>query len=146
MNVIWAHPSQGEVYTALVRFITGTIWRDAREMIGGTIMAVADGKSIIGACLFYNWDRASGVIEITAASASPKWVTRQVLREMLRYPFEQLGCQAVIARVDPDNARMCRIASAFGATRYDIPRLRGRDKAEAIFVLGDDEWRAGRFY
>ena len=49
-------------------------------------------------------------------------------------------------RVDPANKRMSRIAEAFGFKRYDIPRLRGRHKAEAIFTLGDDEWRAGKFF
>ncbi len=146
MNVIWAHPSQGEVYTALVRFITGLIWGDERAMTDGTIMAVADSGNIVAACLFHNWDVESGVIEMTSASTSARWLSRAILREMFSYPFEQLGCQAVIARVDPENTRMCRIASAFGGQRHDIPRLRGRDKAEALFILGDDEWRAGRFH
>ena len=146
MNVIWAHPSQGEVYTALVRFMTGLIWGDERVMTGGTIMAVADDGNIVAACLFHNWDVEAGVIEMTSASTSARWLSRAILREMFSYPFEQLGCQAVIARVDPENTRMCRIASAFGGQRHDIPRLRGRDKAEALFILGDDEWRAGRFH
>lgn len=115
-------------------------------MTGGTIMAVADGRNIVAACLFHNWDVEAGVIEMTSASTSARWLSRAILREMFSYPFEQLGCQAVIARVDPENTRMCRIASAFGGQRYDIPRLRGRDKAEALFILGDDEWRAGRFH
>ncbi len=109
-------------------------------------MAVANGSEIIGACLFHNWDADAGVVELTSASLSPKWLTRPVLREMFAYPFEQLGCQAVVLRVDPDNTRMCRIASAFGFKRYDIPRLRGRNKAEALFILGDDDWRGGRFF
>ena len=62
------------------------------------------------------------------------------------YAFNGLRCQLVVMRVAPENERMCRIATAFGFKRYDIPRLRGRDKAEAIFTLGDDEWRGGRFY
>lgn len=109
-------------------------------------MAVADGPAIIGACLFHNWDADAGVIELTSASLSPKWLSRPVLRAIFGYAFDELKCQAVVLRVDPDNVRMCRIASAFGFQRHDIPRLRGRDKAEALFILGDDEWRGGRFF
>lgn len=115
-------------------------------MTKGTVMAVADGPEIIGACLFHNWDVDAGVIELTSASLSAKWLTRPVLREMFGYAFDELKCQAVVLRVDPDNTRMCRIASAFGFKRHDIPRLRGRNKAEALFILGDDDWRGGRFF
>lgn len=146
MNTVWAHPSQGELYAALVGFITTRIWGAPRPMTDGTVMAVAESSEIIGACLFHNWDGDAGVIELTSASLSPKWLTRPVLREMFAYPFDQLGCQAVVLRVDPDNTRMCRIASAFGFKRHDIPRLRGRNKAEALFILGDDDWRGGRFF
>lgn len=114
-------------------------------MTGGTVMAVADGDQIIGACLFHNWDKDNGVIELTSASVSPRWLSRAILRDMFGYAFDQLRCQAAVMRVDPENLRMCRIATAFGFKRYDIPRLRGRDKAEALFILGDDEWRAGKF-
>lgn len=143
--ILWTHPSDGANYRVLTEFIAQRIWGDARQLEQGTVMAVLDDGNLLGACLFHNWNRASGVIELTAASASARWLNRPVLREIFGYAFDQLQCQAVVMRVAPENTRMCRIASAFGFKRYDIPRLRGRDKAEAVFVLGDDDWRTGRF-
>lgn len=145
MKALWLHPSQGGAYDVLQGFIALRIWGERRSLEGGTIMAVVDGADVLGACLFHNWDTESGVIEMTAASASPRWLSRPMLREMFSYVFDQLACQLAVMRVDPANVRMCRIASAFGFKRYDIPRLRGRDKAEAIFVLGDDDWRNSLF-
>lgn len=133
------------MYAPLVRFITERIWGREQPMTEGTVMAVTDEGQIIGACLFHNWQPDEGVIELTSASASPRWLSRPVLRAMFGYAFDDLKCQAAVMRVDPDNKRMCRMAAAFGFKRYDIPRLRGRDKAEALFILGDDEWRAGKF-
>lgn len=133
------------MYQPLVGFITSRIWGREVPMTDGTVMAVAEGSQIIGACLFHNWQPDEGVIELTSASVSPRWLNRRVLRAMFGYAFDTLKCQAAVMRVDPANVRMCRIASAFGFKRYDIPRLRGRDKAEALFILGDDEWRAGKF-
>lgn len=133
------------MYQPLVGFITSRIWGREVPMTEGTVMAVAEGKQIIGACLFHNWQPDEGVIELTSASVSPRWLNRRVLRAIFGYAFDTLKCQAAVMRVDPANVRMCRIASAFGFKRYDIPRLRGRDKAEALFILGDDEWRAGKF-
>lgn len=143
--ILWAHPKDGEVYRALVRFITERIWGREVGMSPGTVMAVCDGPNVIGACLFHNYEPDAGVIELTSASVSAKWLNRTVLSEMFGYAFDQMKCQAAIMRVDPENSRMCRIASAFGFKRYDIPRLRGRNKADAIFILGDDEWRGGKF-
>jgi RimJ/RimL family protein N-acetyltransferase len=144
--IAWVHHKDGDVYHALVRFITQRVWGRDVPMSPGTILAVLDGADIIGACLFHNYDADNGVIELTSASASPKWLSRAVLAEIFGYAFDQMRCQAAIMRVDSGNTRMCRIATAFGFKRYDIPRLRGRDKAEAIFILGDDEWRGGKFH
>lgn len=134
------------MYAPLARFITERVWGGEQAMTEGTVMGVADGGKIIGACLFHNWHPDEGVIEMTSASASARWLSRPVLRAMFGYAFDTLKCQAAVMRVDPENKRMCRMAAAFGFKRYDIPRLRGRNKAEALFVLGDDEWRCGKFY
>lgn len=142
--ILWAYHGDPH-YGPLVEFITSRIWGAPKDMTGGTVMAVAEGGAVIGACLFHNWQPDEGVIELTSASVSPRWLNRPVLRAMFGYAFDTLKCQAAVMRVDPENTRMCRIASAFGFKRYDIPRLRGRDKAEALFILGDDEWRAGKF-
>ena len=142
--ILWAWPGDA-LYAPLVDFITTRIWGQPKDMTDGTVLAVAEDNRIIGACLFHNWQPDEGVIELTSASISPRWLSRPVLRVMFGYAFDQLGCQAAVMRVDPANTRMCRIASAFGFQRYDIPRLRGRDKAEALFILGDDEWRSGKF-
>ena len=105
----------------------------------GTILAVQKG-----AALFNNWHPEAGVIELHAAGRG--WLTRRVLLELFSYPFRQLGCQAVVMRADPANDAVTRIAEPYGFRRYEIPRLRGRDKAEAIYVLGDDEWAANGFH
>lgn len=143
--ILWAWPGDA-LYAPLVRFITERIWGAEKPMSEGTVMAVTDGARIIGACLFHNWQPDEGVIELTGASCANGFMSRPMLQTVFDYAFNALGCQAVVMRVDPANERMCRIASAFGFKRYDIERLRGRDKAEALFILGDDEWRAGRFY
>lgn len=144
MTTAWVLPGH-DGYNAVIAGITSRIWGKPRPMTTGPVLAVLDGDNLLGACLFHNWQPDAGVIELTSASLSARWLTRAVLRKMFGYPFDELRCQAVVLRVDPDNAVMCRMAQAFGFKRYDVPRLRGRDKAEALFVLGDDDWRASRF-
>lgn len=143
--MIWVHHSQPG-YLPLVEFITRRIWGDARAMSLGTVAAVVNGGKIVAAVLFHNWDRDAGVIEISAASDNKRWLSRAVLFDLFGYAFGQLETQAVFARLDPSNTALARIFSAYGFKRYDLPRMRGRDKGEAVFILGDDDWRANGFH
>lgn len=109
-------------------------------------MVVAKGDRPLGAVVFHNYSPESGVMEMSAAADSPKWLTRAALKAMHRYIFEDAGCQLAVMRVSEKNKRMLRIAEAFGYSPFRIPRLRGRDEAEVVLTLGDDEWKEGRFH
>ena len=144
MHSVWAHcEREPALYAALCAFVAGGIWGKENDFGPGAAMGVADATGPRGAVVFHGYQPDEGVIEMSAAG--DHWLSRSVLRDLFGYVFDTLGCQAAVMRVDPENTRMCRIASAFGFKRYDIPRLRGRDRAEAVFVLGDDDWRASRF-
>jgi len=111
-----------------------------------TAMGVANASNtIIAVMLFHDYDADAGIIQISGASEDPRWLTRPVLREMFAFPFDEIGCQAVVMRVDPDDKRLDRILKAYGFQRFDLPRIRGRDKGEAIFLLFDDVWRSSKF-
>lgn len=128
------------------RYVSERVWGGYREFGQGTAMLVLDDKNVIAVMIHHNLDRGAGVIEISGAADSARWLTKPVLWELFAYPFKQLQCQAVVMRVDPENSRLDRILKAYGFARYDIPRLRGRNKPEAVYVLGDDAWRANGFH
>lgn len=109
-----------------------------------TTMAAFDDR-IRGVVAYHGWNPKAGTIAMSAAADSKRCLTREVLYRMHQYPFEQIGCQAVILHVSERNAVMLRIAKALGYEQYRVPRLRGRDEAEVINVLYDDVWRASRF-
>ena len=96
---------------------------------------------LMGATVFTNYHPEHGIIEMSSAAVNPKWLSRDMIRAIFNYPFEQLGCQMVVLRVSEDNSRMLNIARRFGMSEYTIPRLRGRDEAEVIFTFTDDQWR-----
>lgn len=104
------------------------------------------GDPIIAGVVFHNYSPESGVMEMSAAATSPRWLTRRVLHAMHSYIFEDAGCQMAAMRVGEQNARMRSIAERYGYTPYRIPRLRGRDEAEILFTLTDDEWKHGQTF
>lgn len=99
------------------------------------------GDPIVAGVVYHNYCPEAGVIELSAASVDRKWLTKDRLRQIYGYPFDQIGCQMVVARYSAENKRVRRIWTALGATEYVIPRLRGRDEAEVIATLTVEAWR-----
>ncbi len=114
------------------------------ECQGMGVVDDEDDKLIAGA-IWHNYEPEAGVIEISAAATSKRWLTRQTLDMMFGVPFREWNCQAVVLRVPDSDKPMHRMLKAYGFEVYRIPRLRGRDEAENVFVLTDDAWRANKF-
>lgn len=145
MRVVWADSHKKKAL--LSEFISYRVWpgRPSREFGQCQAFAVVDGGEVVAAVVYNNWDPDAGVIEISAASKNRRWLTRPVLKALFEYPFIECQCQAVVLRVADDNTHMHRIAKAYGFEHYIIPRLRGRDANENVFVLSDDAWKSNRF-
>lgn len=109
-----------------------------------SIANVRDG-SILGATVFHGYYPETGVVELTSASDSPRWMDRKMINAVFGYAFDHLKCQLVVIRVSEINARMVNIARGLGFQGYLIPRLRGKNEAEWVFTLTDDDWLKSRF-
>jgi len=108
-------------------------------------MAVHEDGKLIAGTVYHNYHPQEGVVELTSASTSKRWLTRQVINAMFALPFERLGCQLTVLRVSERNTGMCKIARKFGFDEVYIPRLRGRDEGELIFTLTDDQWFSSNY-
>jgi len=108
-------------------------------------MAVFHGEQLVAGTLYHNWQPDSGVIELSSASTDRRWLTKTVVKAMFHMAFAMIGAQLVALRVSERNTGMVAIAQRFGFQGVLIPRLRGRDEAEWLFTLTDDDWRASRW-
>jgi RimJ/RimL family protein N-acetyltransferase len=52
----------------------------------------------------------------------------------------------VMTRNSADNKRLHRQLARYGFTRWDVPRLFGRDEDGVFWTLTDDAWRANNFH
>lgn len=107
-------------------------------------LANVDGGSLLGAVVFHGYYPETGIIEMSAASNSSRWMSRKMLNATFSYAFDHLKCQMVIWRVSENNTRMSNIARRLGFVGYTIPRLRGRNEADIVFTLTDDAWLESR--
>lgn len=140
--LLWGGESAPEINRAIGSFVAANIPGCERGWENFTSLGLIDADRLAAGVVFHNYNPEAGVIELSAASISRRWLTRPMLKGMFGYPFDQLSCQLVVLRVSERNAVMIEIAERFGFTAHRIPRLRGRDEAEILFTLTDDEWRA----
>lgn len=127
------------------RFVCELIWQKAEAIRDYCTMGVFDNDKLVAGTVYHNFFPKNGVIELTSASLSKRWLTRNVVNAMFELPFKRLGCQMVVLRVLEDNDNMVCIARSFGFDEHFIPRLGGRDKGEYIFTLTDDQWSFSKF-
>lgn len=136
----------GDFSAAMADFVSVRLWGKPGCFERYRAVGVADDANRIVAALVYNnYHPDEGVIEMHGAADTSRWLTKSVLREMFSIPFEEIGCQLAVMRVSERNKRLARMLPAYGFKAYRIPRLRGRDEAEIIYTLADDDWRANKF-
>ncbi len=147
MKILEAGPESSPELNAMIGdFVCGVIWGEPGRIPDFASLGVFDGDQLIAGVLYHNWYPETGVIELTSASISKRWLARPVLNAMFSLPFDRWNCQLCALRVSERNTGMISIAERFGFKSYRIPRLRGRDEAEIIFTLTDEDWRAHPSY
>ena len=145
MNILWGDDQRTpDLNAAIGEFVASYLERDPFEKF--TSMGVFLNGTMVCGVIFHNYNPDHGVIEISAAATTPRWLNRTVLRELYGYPFAQLGCQMVVQRVSERDTRQDRMLTLGGFDRVFVPRLRGRDEGEWIYTLTDDVWRTNKFY
>lgn len=143
--ITWAIADRDQI-GPLSRWAADLIWPGKGRDFGNCQgMAVVEGDTLIGAAIWHNFEPDSGVVEISAASTTKRWLNRQTLGVMFGVPFKEWDCQAVVLRVSDSDTPMHRMLNAYGFEHYRIPRLRGRNEAENVFVLTVEAWRANKF-
>lgn len=144
--ITWAFAKPGDETETLSSLVADRIWPTKGRNFGEcTAIAVMDDQKLAAGLIYHNYDVDAHVIEISGASWIKGWLTRPVLKAMYGYPFVDCGCQSVIQRVSDDDKAQHRMLAAFGAERYRIPRLRGENAAENIFLTTRETWAANKF-
>jgi RimJ/RimL family protein N-acetyltransferase len=87
-------------------------------------------------CAVVAWDHWTGFdIEVSIAASSPRWATRQTIATLMAYPFLQLKCQRMTAKVYKSNRRSRKFVEGIGFRHEGTHRHAGRN-FETIFTFG----------
>lgn len=100
---------------------------------------------LLGGVVYHNWQESTGNIELSFAADTPRWLTRRIIGELLRYPFWQLGCIRVTG-VTPRKATSARrFLDKFGFKREGLVRKGFGNDDAVISGLLRTEWEASKW-
>lgn len=133
------------VNQAVGDFVSEVIWGEPDRFGPFCSMAVGDERLVAGV-VYHNYQPEECTIEISCGATIKRWMTRDIIYAAISMPFDELECQALVARHAVDNYASRHIWKSLGAKEYIIPRLRGKDEpAEVVAILTDDAWNVSQF-
>lgn len=78
-----------------------------------------DGTLIAGV-VYHSWEPEFQTVEMSFAADTPKWLSRNLICELIGYPFDRLGCNRINAAT-PKTARDARrFIDKFGFKREGV--------------------------
>lgn len=77
-------------------------------------LGVMNNENLIAGIAYHNFIRDYGNIEISMVADSPRWATRSIIKTLLSYPFEQLGCRRVTTCTPSKNFRAIKFNLGIG--------------------------------
>jgi len=105
----------------------------------------AEDGTPLGGVVFTEYRPMFRSLEMACASDSPRWLTRSIVKEILRYPFRQLNCVRVTAVVARKDKRTRGFIEKLGFRCEGIVRKGLLVDDAAIYGLLRDEWLRGRW-
>lgn len=143
---IFSNSMMPQANAALGDFASMAIFGEPGRFDKFCSIGVARDGVLVAAMIYHNYEPDYGVVEMSAGASDAQWMDRSVLRTILDFPYDQLGCQAIVARHDETASHLRRMWKCVGAQEHVIPRVRGRDRpAEVVSVLTHEAWLASKF-
>jgi RimJ/RimL family protein N-acetyltransferase len=68
------------------------------------------------------------------AAVSPMWARKEIIAELLRYPFEQLGVYKVFTAIPADNAMAIKVNNHVGLRREAVLAHHFGKKRHAVIM------------
>ena len=110
-------------------------WGDWYEAIG----LEHDGKIVAAAV--YTDHIGAGITMNVAIDCGGRWMTKEALRAVFRYPFRQLGCRRVTALIASRNAASRRITEKLGFHQEGVMRAGLEDDDLIVYGMLREECR-----
>lgn len=92
------------------------------------------GHEVIAGIIYHNFIPEFKNIEMSMVATSPRWATKNVIKQLLSYPFNQLNCQRITTCIASRNQRAIKLNQGLGFKHEGTLRKGCGD--DDMFVLG----------
>lgn len=137
MRVVYGLDSQVMLWVA--RNIPGIDTLDYGKAVALGVVS-EEGQALAGV-VFNEYRPQYGTIQVHVAAISPKWCTRNIVREILAYPFLQLKVNKVWSAMAHDNERAIRFNKGIGFKQEGTLRYHFGDKHAVVTGMLAKEFR-----
>ncbi|CAB4139856.1 hypothetical protein UFOVP353_59 [uncultured Caudovirales phage] len=77
-------------------------------------LGVVSGDKVLAGVVFHDYQPDFKTIQLSMAADSPRWATRNIIKELLSYPFFQLGVEKVWTSTPHTNERAIKFNKGIG--------------------------------
>ena len=97
-------------------------------------------ERLVGAVVYDNYRPDAQSINVSIALDDKRTLTRDLLKQLFHYPFEQLNCKRMVALIDTRNTPSITLCRRLGFVQEGVLRKAGfNDTDLAIFAMLRDE-------
>lgn len=149
MKLLYGHSAEVADWVGRrIPYVAKRLARDPTVSPFGAAQAIGvidAAGSLIAGVVYHGYDPDCPSIEMSFAAATAKWLTRDLICELLRYPFEGLGCRRVTACTPRRATSARRFIDRFGFKREGCVRFAFGSDHAIISGLLASEWAQSRF-
>ena len=144
--LIWVDDAPRKM--ALAEWALSQIPHMAGGQLYGDFVAAAvlrDGDLAAGV-FFHDWQPSAGTMQVSMAAATPRWASREVLRDLYGYAFRTAGAAKLWAASPHANARAIRFLEGTGMKREATLRHHFGPQSHAVVCsMLRKEWARSRW-
>lgn len=149
MKLLYGHSEEVALWVGMrIPYVAKRLARDPLQAPFGASVAtgvITEAGEMIGGVVYHSYDPDCPSIEMSFACSTPRWLTRALICELLRYPMQDLSCRRITA-VTPRRATSARqFLEKFGFRREGVATEAFGDDDAIISRLLKREWLATKW-
>jgi len=148
LRLLYGHSDEVAAWVGWrIPYVAKRMARDPATPFGAcqAIGVLNSAGELVAGVVYHSYDPDCPSVEMSFAASTRKWLTPNLIRELMGYPFNTLGCRRVTG-CTPKRAREARqFLDGFGFKREGSVRQAFGDDDAIISGLLRKEWEASRF-
>ena len=129
-----------------VRMVARGLGLRVTDLMPCRAIGIIRSNTLVAGVVYHQFRPEQGDCELSVAATTPRWASREAIGLLLAYPFRQLECRRITARVRSDNERALRFDLGIGFAVEGRLRSWYAPGVDCIMLgMLREEWERGRY-